>query len=44
MITVTINGKEYSVKEGVTIIDAARANNIDIPPWVMIPVSAPPAM
>ena len=31
MITVTINGKEYEVKENATILEAARGANIDIP-------------
>ena len=31
MINVKINGNEYSVPKGSTILDAARAANIDIP-------------
>ena len=31
MITVTINGKNYTVEKGCTVLDAARAAKIDIP-------------
>lgn len=31
MIKVTINGKEYSVEKGSTVLEAAKAANIDIP-------------
>jgi formate dehydrogenase major subunit len=43
MITITINGKECLVKEGVTIIDAARANGIDIPALGYDPRVSPPS-
>ena len=31
MVTLTINGKTVCVPEGTSILDAARAANIDIP-------------
>ena len=31
MIKVIINGKEYSVEKGATVLEAAKAANIDIP-------------
>lgn len=31
MVTLTLDGKEVSVKEGTTILEAARQNDIDIP-------------
>ncbi len=31
MVTFTLNGKEVSVKEGMTILEAARENGVDIP-------------
>ncbi|MBN2402458.1 MAG: FAD-dependent oxidoreductase [Spirochaetes bacterium] len=43
MVNVTINGKEYSVKEDSTIIDAARANGIDIPALGYDPRVSPPS-
>lgn len=43
MITVTINGKDCLIKEGVTIIDAARANGIDIPALGYDPRVSPPS-
>jgi NADP-reducing hydrogenase subunit HndD len=31
MVTVTINGQQYQVPEDVTILEACRMNNIDLP-------------
>ena len=31
MVTFTLNGKQVSVEEGTTILEAAKANGVDIP-------------
>ena len=31
MINILINGKEYTVPKGITVLEAARMANIDIP-------------
>lgn len=43
MITIRIDGKECPVEEGQTIIDAARANGIDIPSLGYDPRVTPPS-
>jgi formate dehydrogenase major subunit len=42
MISITIDGKKCSIKEGVSVIEAARANGIDIPILEYDPRVIPP--
>lgn len=43
MVTIKVNGRDFSVQEGITIIEAARQNGVDIPALGYDPRVSPPS-